>query len=186
MNHDSAGGQPWEKYRPYLRMLAEMQLDPRLNAKVDLSGVVQQTLLEAFREAPALPDAEQKLKWLRRVLAHNLTDEIRKFRTDKRLIVREMPLNEAVEQSSLRLEAWLKAETSSPSHHLQREEKAVLIACALQRLPETQRQALVLQHWHGMPISQIAEHMGKSITAVAGLLKRGLQSLRDELDELKV
>jgi len=50
-------------------------------------------------------------------------------------------------------------------------------------LPPAQRIALVLQHWHGWPLSRIAEHLERTPAAVAGLLKRGLRQLRELLSE---
>jgi len=82
-------------------------------------------------------------------------------------------------QSSMRLGEWLAgAGRSSPSQHLQREERAVQLAAALAELPEAQREALVLQYWHGRSLAQIAAELGRSPAAVAGLLKRGLKQHR--------
>ena len=174
----------WEEHRAYLRLLADVQTDPRMRSKVDLSGVVQQSLLEAHA-APRLQaaPAAERLAWLRRVLANNLTDELRKLRSDKRGADREVSLYVSCDESSRRLDV-LAGDVSSPSAALQREERALRLAAALQRLPEAQRQALILQHWHGWPLAEIADHMQRTRLAVAGLLKRGLQQLRDELRDL--
>lgn len=175
-----AEGQNLECYRSYLQLLAQSQIDPRLQAKIDLSGVVQQTLLEAHQGGAALQTwgAGQKAAWLRRTLANNLADELRKLHTDKRDLRRERSLEAAIDDSSSRVEAWLAAEQSSPSQLVERQEQAVRLAEALTQLPETQREALMLQHWHGWKLQEIALHMGKSHAAVAGLIKRGLEQLR--------
>ena len=57
------------------------------------------------------------------------------------------------------------------------------LADALGRLPEAQREALVLQHWHGWSLAEIGAHLGRSPAAVAGLLHRGLTRLRELLQE---
>ena len=47
MDHD----EEVRRWRDYLSALARVQLDPRLRGKIDLSGVVQQTVLEAYQRA---------------------------------------------------------------------------------------------------------------------------------------
>ena len=167
-----------ERWRPYLAVLAHTQTNPSLRAKIDLSGVVQQTLLEAHQKWPAFTDGAHLAAWLRRVLANNLADEFRKVAAAKRDIGRICSLEQALDASSARLEQWLAAEQSSPSEHVAKHEQALRLAAALEQLPEAQREALILRHWHGWKLAEIAEHMGRTRAAVAGLLKRGLQQLR--------
>lgn len=173
----------WERDRRYLTVLAQTQLDPRWRGKVDLSGVVQQTLLEAHQAASGLRAKEdgQRLAWLRRILANNLADELRKWTTDARDARREVSLEARLAESSQRLQNWLAADDPSPSSALQQEEQVLRLVEALQKLPEAQRDALMLQHWHGWSLAEIAEHLGRTPAAVAGLLKRGLRQLREAM-----
>jgi RNA polymerase sigma-70 factor (ECF subfamily) len=174
-----------EQFRPYLATLVRLQLDPRLYDRIDASGVVQQTLLEAWRDrrpcAGHGPDAPAA--WLRRVLANNLADALRKLHAGKRDSARQRSLEAELEASSARLEAFLAADQSSPSERLERDERALRLTAALARLPEAQREALVMQHWHGWSLAQIGERLGRSPAAVAGLIKRGLRQLRDQMRE---
>jgi RNA polymerase sigma-70 factor, ECF subfamily len=175
----------WERYRAYLHLLAQAQLDPRLQPKIDLSGVVQQTLLEAHQASAkgVAGDIQHASAWLRRALANNLADEIRKLQTGKRALPREVSLEQALADSSARLDAWLADEQSSPSQKLEKHERGLRLAAALQQLPEAQRQALVLHHWHAWTLAKIGEHLQRTPAAVAGLLHRGLEKLRLLLSE---
>ena len=47
---------------------------------------------------------------------------------------------------------------------------------------EAQREAVVLHYWQGMTLPAIAEHLGRSPAAVAGLLQRGLKTLRRQMN----
>jgi RNA polymerase sigma-70 factor (ECF subfamily) len=172
-----------EDYRDYLQLLAQLHVDRPLRGKIDLSGIVQQTMLEAHEALSQAGPLQggHVAAWLRRVLANNLADEIRRLRTGKRDVIRERSLDAALERSSSRLQSWLAAEQSSPSEPAQRHELSIRVAAALARLPDAQREALVMRHLRGCSLSQIAEHLGRTHAAVAGLLKRGLQQLRNEL-----
>jgi len=172
-----------EPYRAYLQLLARLHLDPHLRGKVDLSGVVQQTLWEGHRalgSAPAPPDV-QVAGLLRRLLANNLADEVRKCYADKRAVGRERSLDAALAESSARLEAFLAADQSSPEQRASRNEELLRLAGALERLPETQRQAVELHYLRGWRLEDIASHLGRGKSAVAGLLHRGLDKLRETL-----
>jgi RNA polymerase sigma-70 factor (ECF subfamily) len=98
-----------ERFRAYLHLLARLHLDPRLRGKLDLSGVVQQTLWEGYRAlTPNRPADDGALAGLlRRLLANNLADEVRKCYADKRAAGRERSLDEAMKESSARLEVFL-------------------------------------------------------------------------------
>ena len=54
---------------------------------------------------------------------------------------------------------------------------------ALRRLPEDQRTAVELKHLHGWRVRAIAAEMGRSQTAVAVLLRRGLKTLQNLMRE---
>jgi RNA polymerase sigma-70 factor (ECF subfamily) len=172
-----------EKYRAYLGLLARIQVDSRLQGKIDLSGVVQQTLLEAHQAADQLHDRSdaEVAGWLRRALANNLNDEVRRLGADKRDVAREQSLQAALEQSSARLEAWLAVESSSPSERLIRQEQALALAAALEHLPESQRRAVELRHLQDLSLAEVAEKLECTKAAVVGLLHRGVQKLRTVL-----
>jgi RNA polymerase sigma-70 factor (ECF subfamily) len=172
-----------EQFRTYLHLLVRLHLDPRLKGKVDLSGVVQQTLWEGHRAlGSAPPPGDTQVAALRRrLLANNLADEVRKCYADKRDAGRERSLDAALEDSSARLEAFLAADQSSPEQRAGRNEELLRLAAALERLPEAQRQAVELHYLRGWKLEEIANHLGRGKSAVAGLLHRGLDRLREWL-----
>jgi RNA polymerase sigma-70 factor (ECF subfamily) len=96
---------------------------------------------------------------------------------------RERSLEAALEQSSQRLEAILAADQSTPSQRAIRHEQLLLLADALARLPDDQRQAVELRHLQGLATVEIAQRMDRTVAAVGGLLQRGLRTLRDSLEE---
>ena len=178
-------GRDLEAFRDYLRLQARARLDPRLQAKLDPSDLVQQTLLEAYQAVRQTEGwtREQLLAWLRRILANNLANAVRDFGRAKRDVAREQSLDAAVRDSSARVEAWLAAEESSPGERAERHEREVRLAAALARLPEAQREVVLLRHCHGWSLADISRNVGKSAAAVAGLLHRGLQQVRVYLHE---
>jgi RNA polymerase sigma-70 factor (ECF subfamily) len=174
-----------EQFRSYLRLLARMQLPPRLAPKVDTSDVVQQTLIQAYQGLAGFRGGTERemAGWLRRILANHLAHLVRDFGRQKRDAGRELPLAQILDESSARLEAWLAADQSSPSERAHRNDQLLRMAAGLETLPEEQREAVELHYCHGWTLAQIAEHLGKTPPSVAGLVHRGLLKLRDKMHE---
>lgn len=174
-----------ERYRSYLLLLAQMKLDRKLRGKVDASDLVQQTLLEAHQALESFRgnDSAAQAAWLRKILARNLANAIRDLTRAKRDIRKERALKTDLEDSASQLEGWLAADQSSPSQNLERQERALQLAEALAKLPDTQREAVVMRHFQAMSLSEIADQLGCTSAAVTGLLQRGLKNLRKALSE---
>jgi RNA polymerase sigma-70 factor (ECF subfamily) len=181
--------QTLEQFRAYLECLTAIQVDPRLRIDPRLqrrfgwSDVINATLLEAACDLERIrtmapPDQEH---WLRAMLAHNLVDRIRRELAKRRDCRLERSEEEAIESSSCRLQDWIPADQSTPSEKLMRQERALQLAGALAKLPERQREAIVLQQWHGWKLAQIAAHLHCKVGVVAGLQARGMATLRKTL-----
>ena len=176
-----------ERYRNYLRLLARLQLDPWLRGKLDPSDIVQQTLLQAHQmqdQFRGTSDAEQAA-WLRQILVRTMANAARDLGRQKRDVGRERSLEAAIEESSVRLEAWLAAEHTSPSVRAEKNEQLLRLAEALEQLPEAQREAVVLHHLRGLSLAELAGQLGRSEGAAAGLLHRGIKRLRELLHDLE-
>jgi RNA polymerase sigma-70 factor (ECF subfamily) len=176
----NASGPHLERFREYLCVLARAHVHPRHPSMIEASDLVQQTLLEACQQQNQFrgqSDAELAA-WLKQMLAHNLADALRWCERAKRDVSRERSLEVAIEDSFSRAEDWLEANQTSPSEQAIRIEEFLRLADGLAQLPDDQRQSVVLHHLQGWPLAQMAEHLGRSESAVAGLLHRGLKNLR--------
>jgi RNA polymerase sigma-70 factor (subfamily 1) len=172
-----------EESRAYLETLTFIQVDPRLRSEFGMSDIIQNTLLEAWRGRQQIEalGADDRNRWLRKMLVHNLLEEIERCQAGKRDFRRKQSLEAAAEESSCRLRNWLAVEDTPPLERLVRQEEALRLLEALSKLDARQREAIILQKYHGWKLTQIAEHLGCTTGAVAGLHAHGLKKLHKYL-----
>jgi RNA polymerase sigma-70 factor, ECF subfamily len=180
-------GQLLELYRGYLSLLARLQIGRRLQGKADPADLVQDTFLEAHRNWERFRGTTEAelLSWLRRILAARTADLIRRYLGSQRRDVRlERELVAELERSSQDLDAGLLAKQDSPSQQVARREEGVLLADALDLLPEDYREVLLLRHLEGLTFPEVGQRMGRTLDAVKKLWTRALDCLRRSLKDV--
>jgi len=176
--------QQLDRHRSYLQMLANMHFDRRLQGRLGVSDIVQETLQEAHQQRENFrgDNTAQLAGWLRQMLRNNMIDAARRHLRGKRAVNMERSIA-AMNRSSLRLDAVLAGDQSSPSECLMRHEQLLTMAEALDELPPDQAEAVRLKHLEGLSLKEIGEAMNRSTPAVAGLLHRGLKNLREMMEK---
>lgn len=164
-----------EVFRDYLRVLCWKWIPIDLRDRIDPSDLIQEALLRAHRDRKGFRgnSPAEKACWLRQILAHLMSDMFRELKKPRTIPYADL------ERSSVNMEQLCAAAQSTPSGGLKREERAVLIARLLSRLPPDQGEAVVLKHCEGWRVEAIGRHMNRSPQAIGGLLKRGLRALRE-------
>lgn len=178
-----AGNKLLQRFEPWLKLLARVQMESRFQAKFDPSDVVQQALIEAVRAFPNFRGAtgNEFAAWLRSILAHALAHEIRRYAgTQKRDLDREFSIEAQLAESASRACDVLAATGASPSQQAIRREQTVLLTDVLNRLPEDYREVIILRHLEGIPHEEVAKRMGRNPGAVRMLWVRALARLREE------
>ncbi len=177
----------FERCRNYVSLLARVHIESWLQAKVDPSDLVQQTLLEAYRGLDGFQGQTQGewLAWLKQILKHNATDYIRRYKgTAKRRIQREVPMEVPRHGSSLfRIDPSDPGET--PSQLVIQHENEIQLAEAVNRLAEDQQQVILLRNAQRMSFNEVAERMERSRPAVQMLWLRALKKLKDLLEDVE-
>jgi RNA polymerase sigma-70 factor (ECF subfamily) len=181
MGGDSPCRSPLEAYRGYVAYLVRKDCPAHLARQVEHEDLVQDVLLKVWASDPDFSGRTEgeRLSFLRKTCASVMSDSVRYYDRGKRKVA----LEQALDDSSARLEEWLAAIHSSPSQRASKHEQLLRLAQALAELPDNQRKAVELHHLQRHSLAETATMMGVSVAAAAGLLRRGLAALRDCLDE---
>ncbi|MEX2141998.1 MAG: sigma-70 family RNA polymerase sigma factor [Pirellulales bacterium] len=180
-------GQLLDAYRAYLRLLARLHINRQLRGKADPSDLVQETFLAAHKHFPQFRGAteEELLAWLRQIMASKLANLARRYVVSGgRAIHLERQMTGDLDRSSIALSQAFQTEGSSPSGHAARREQAILLADALEQLPDDYREVIVLRHLEELSFPEIAARMGRTLDSVKNLWTRALGRLKRSLVEV--
>jgi RNA polymerase sigma-70 factor, ECF subfamily len=178
-----------ERYRPRLRRMVALRLDPRLRGRVDASDVIQEGYLDAMRRLeefirdPAVPF----YIWLRFLVGQRVQEQHRRhLDTPGRDVGREVSLYRGAMPgvSTGALAARLLGKLTSPSQAALRAERKVRLQEALNRMDPLDREILVLRHYEQMTNGDAAAALGLAFKAASKRYTRALERLEEILTTL--
>lgn len=182
---ESARNQLFAACRSYVAVIARVQLHRRLQAKVDPSDLVQQSLLEAHRGFDDFrgQTPQDWLAWLKHVVQHNAVDADKHYRGAARRDLRREHNPTPVDGSASRA-PWSPVDPSpSPSQFVLQSERELGLAAAIERLPDDYRQVILLRNVERLPFDEVARRMDRTRGACQMLWARAVEQLRSILQE---
>jgi RNA polymerase sigma-70 factor (ECF subfamily) len=177
------------RHRVRLRRMVEMRLDPRLQARIDASDVIQDAYLEVatrlqeYLHQPTLP----LFLWLRLVVGERLATLHRQhLGTQMRDAGREVSLYRGAlpTASSAALAAQLLGKHTSPTEAAVRAERVLRLQDALNALDPIDREVLSLRHFEQLSRAEAARVLGIEEGAAAKRYIRALKRLKTTLADL--
>jgi len=139
-----------------------------LGDPVEAEDVAQEAFIRVWRQAPKWrPGVARFDTWLHRVALNLCYDRLRR----RRELVTDSPPERP-------------DEGPAPDRGLMAQDTGQRVNLALGRLPDRQREAIVLCHYQEMGNIEAAGVMGVTVEALESLLSRGRRSLRAALADL--
>ncbi len=182
-------GRLFSKHEQRLRRMVDARLDRRLSARIDPSDILQETYLEYARclveysRRPELPF----FLWLRMLTGRKLQMVHRRhLGTQSRDDHREVSLaaDGVPSASSECLSHLLLGRQTTPSEALSRVELQLRVQEALNRLPDLDREILVLRHFELLSNSEAAEWLGISEAAASNRFIRAIKRMKAVLSDI--
>ncbi len=171
------------RYRPRLRRMVKLRLDPRVQGRVDPSDVIQEAYLEICQKlADYLRDPQWPFfLWLRLLTGQKLALAHRQhLGVQTRDAGREVSLYRGAlpEASSAALAAQLLGKLTSPSQAAARAELKLRLQDALNGMDPIDREVLTLRHFEHLTNAETAQVLGLSAPAACNRYIRALERLR--------
>src|SRR5262249_32760207 len=170
----------FQRHRDRLRRMVELRMDPRLQARVDASDVLQDAFLDvaarldSYLQGTELPP----FVWLRLVVGERLAIcHRRHLGTKMRDATQEVSLHRdpLPQASSAALASMLLGRLTSPSNAAIRAEQVLRVQEALNALDPLAREVIALRQFEELSRAEAAQVLG--ITEEAGA-KRYMRALR--------
>jgi len=165
-----------ERYSLYLYRLAYRMTG---NAH-DAEEVVQEAFLRAYQSLSQFAGNSNFGTWVYRIAANYAIDRLRQRNVEEaRQALPSRPTEDGTEVDTM---AMIKDPSASPEHLASSAELAAKMQQALESLTPAERTAIVMRHWEGCAIEEIAAVLKSNSNATKNTVFRAVAKLRKALE----
>jgi RNA polymerase sigma-70 factor (ECF subfamily) len=157
------------EHQDQLRTYIRIRIGRHLRGRLEPEDVFQDTLMHAFQSVAHFTwrgDTSFQ-RWLEAIAEHRIRDAAKSSRT----------------QQSFQLDRPLPAPGVSPSKDVRRNDRFDRLQGSLDRLSPAHREVIILCRLQGLKISQAAQRMQRSESALKNLLLRALKELKADFGD---
>ena len=142
-----------------------------LGGAADAEDIGQQVFVRVWKHAARYQPSAKFTTWLMTITRNLVFNELRRRRRSQQVSM------DADEGETIRHQ-YVDEQAVAPSEEMLDSELNEAIDAAIASLPETQRLAIVLRRYEGMPYEEIAEVLKTSVPAVKSILFRARAELK--------
>lgn len=157
-----------ELYRRYGRQIYAF-FRRRVNSEEDAADLYQDTFLKLHQDRSTYQTGRRFRTWIFTIARNTLTDFYRTSATRNKVMIPE---------DSARPTSEIQADGPSPDHALEKVDIRGILEAAIEELPETQRDVLLLRSYDELSYAEIGDILGLAENAARQAMFRAVQSLR--------
>lgn len=168
----------FERYGERLHALIRLRLGPQLRRRLESRDILQETLFKAFRGFERFDGSGSTsiMAWLGTIARAEICDQADYYGRQKRDAARDTTLDANV--------AGVADDVYSEASRLALREDSERLEMAIDSLPESHREVILLRSFEELSFPEIGERLGKSPDACRMLLARAMTALTLKMREL--
>ncbi len=144
----------------------------------DAEDLTQDVFVQVYQSIGTFKGESKFSTWLYRIAITKSLDFLRKKKRKKRFAFVESLFGENNEEQNH------PVDFVHPGVKLEQKESSIAVFKAIDKLPDNQKAAFVLQKLEGLSLQEISAIMNSSVSSVESLLHRAKQNLRKELESI--
>lgn len=147
----------------------------------DAEELLQEVFLRLVRSMATYRHDGQLTAYLFRIATNVVRDRYRRRQVRPHQVSESESAGDDDESGGL--SDQVAGDEPEPGQSMRERERAEALNAALARLPEEQRQVILLRHFSEMPFNEIADLLGCPVGTVLARAHRGLKRLREMMDD---